>query len=319
MTTDTADDTARVAMFGVKIETDGSLFSENYKQVEPNNAGNTPDADTSTGETAKTGITVHSAGKLGSGGKDGKGISNLVAPGTKNTDGMVFSVTGTPEVSVKVEIKIDDDTASDIYLGQASLYPNMTTGEVYDSSTEDWDQQRYERVTYMNGTVYYPIQYTLEHTTTATGAGLPDWTSATVEVEKKPLSQVVAYLDTLSASTTYPAGTDLTKAFGWYRLTWEWAFEGQQTLNGSQVEATLVDKNDTLLGDLAAQKYGTNMNLVNEALTALKAASTGSGQAEAIGNIAFVDQTGNATQASGYYAYNLEAKLDFTITVTQVD
>ena len=296
VTTDTADDTARVAMFGVKIETSGSLFSENYLTTE-----NTP-------ATSSASASVSSKGALAAGGSSTNGISNLVAPGTKNSDGMIFSVTGTPEVSVNVEIKIDDDSASDVWLGQGLNYPNMTTGEVYDKSTEGWGT-RESVVTYTNNNNYYPIKYTLQHSTTSATDGY----SPVQGCEGVPLSDIVSYLDTLSAgaSTTYPAGTDLSTQFGWYKLTWEWAFDGDQTLNKQSFTKDIVDKNDTLLGDLAAQKYGASVTIVQDALDAIIAAG---GTAPSNG---LTETTSSTTASQGHYS--LEARLDFTITVTQVD
>ena len=321
VTTDTADDTARVAMFGVKIETSGSLFSENYKAATDNTPGTN---DPSTGGTAKAGITVHSAGKLGGTGTAEKDkISNVVAPGTKNTDGMVFSVTGTPEVNVNVELKVNTESASDVWLGQGLNYPNMTTGEVFDTSAapENAGEKatRQENVTFTNSN-YYPIKYTLEHSSTGTAgsySAVAKVNTSTGQVEKDVyltnvnLSDIVDYLDWLSksATTTYPAGTDLSSAFGFYKLTWEWAFE-----NNASGGDTNSDKQDTLLGDLASDKYGST-NIVTQAINALKAAGLSTPDPD----LTEIDSSSTTKTKAAQNKYSLEANLEFTITVTQVD
>ena len=285
VTMDTADDSARVAMFGVKIETEGSLFDKGYKET-----ANTPG-------TASLSVLSSTT-------------ANVAAPGTKNTDGMVFSITGKPEVSVNVSITIDDD-ASDIWLGQGLDYPNMTTGDVFNTDTTKYVK---ENVTFMNGQHYYPIQYTLQKSATNTPQA---WSTAEKVVEAKPLSAVVTYLQQLStsASTTYAPGTDLSDEFGYYKLTWEWAFDGPQTLNGQAFSKENVDMADTLLGDLAAQTYGGTVNnntIVADALNALKEASGGAV------TTTLTAAASNKTQAY-MNQYNLDALLNFTITVTQVD
>ncbi len=89
------EDTARVAKFGVVVTADGSLFDTTYKAV---GGGNTPGDGAA--DTDNTVLTVESS-------------DNVVAPGTKNTDGLTFAVTGQPEV-------LDDtgrcDIAADRYV-----------------------------------------------------------------------------------------------------------------------------------------------------------------------------------------------------------
>jgi hypothetical protein len=199
VTTGSASDSARVAKFGVVVTAEGTLFSKTYLNAE---GGNTPG-----GDAAATSLTVSSS-------------DNVVAPGTKNNTGLKFSITGTPEVDVKVTITASG--ANDIWLG-AGTYADMTS-----SNTTD---------TFTVSEAYYPIKYTLkkEGTTTAVATG--------------SLSDINTALTNLTS--TYKAGTNLADAtnngFGTYVLTWEWAFESE---GNSGIDD--VDRKDTLLGDLIA-------------------------------------------------------------------
>ena len=118
-TQNSSSDNARVAKFGVNITSSGSLFGTQYV----NGIG-------STGT-----ITVSSTDKV-------------IAPGTQNTEGITFRVSGTPEV--KVSISIRADSTSKVFLKQKSgFYPNTVT----ENSTTDK----------FNVTAdYYPILYTLK-------------------------------------------------------------------------------------------------------------------------------------------------------------
>lgn len=89
VTQGSADDTARVAKFGVVVTGSGFLFAETYKSV---GEGNNP------GDSSATLTVVSSNG------------DKVIAPGTKSTDdGMNINITGTPEVTVQVthEVTID--------------------------------------------------------------------------------------------------------------------------------------------------------------------------------------------------------------------
>ena len=80
-------DQARVAKWGVTVLVDGTLFSDSYK--------NNPTTYNAT-ETGKD-ITVQA---------ESSGI-NVVAPGTQNDTGMSITLTGTPEVDVKVDFNFE--------------------------------------------------------------------------------------------------------------------------------------------------------------------------------------------------------------------
>ena len=92
VTQGSATDSARVAKFGVEVKSTGSLFSKTYAKGD-----NTPGGET---------LSVESEEKV-------------VAPGTKNDTGLTLSLTGKPEVDVKVTFNVTN--ATEIHLGD--YYP----------------------------------------------------------------------------------------------------------------------------------------------------------------------------------------------------
>ena len=232
VTSDSASDTARVAKFGVTVTASGSLFDKTYLTT-----SNTPGGNTKETETDTTILSVESS-------TDDK----LVAPGTKNEDGITFAIAGTPEVDVQLDITVED-TLEEVFLKANSSLPDMTTGNATD--------------TFNNAADYYPVKFTLTQSTKADPL-----------VAGGTLAQVKTALTGLAAR--YDANTDLSTAVGTLKLTWEWDFDDSE--NGT------YDKQDTLLGDLAA---GT-------ALTP---------------TVVLTDGTD----------YNLEEKIEIAISVTQID
>lgn len=227
-------DNARVAVFGVEVTASGSMFAKTYINAA---GGNTP-------TTGTAGLTVSSSNN-----------DNVVAPGTKNTDGLAFSISGTPEVAVEVSFKVDTGSIKDIVLN-AGTYTDMTTSATGDRFTFAED--------------YYPIVYTLV-TPNATGTGKETTTGT--------LSEIAAKLNTLKLS--YAPGTDLSNVLDDVNLTWEWAFPANEDAE--------TNKKDTLLGNLAASKYG---------------------------DFEFAADEINLPRAADY---NLEANVEITVAVTQVD
>lgn len=183
-----ATDTARVAKWGVEVTAEGSeLFSDAYE------TGN---------KTVETSVVD----------------KNLVAPGTKNDSGVKFTLKGEPEVSVNVEITVDE--VKDVFL-KAGTYADMTTG----NDKAD---------TFAFGTDYYPVVFTLKN-----GAG--------TVLESGKMTDIEKYLEGLSG--IYAANTNLGSTEfnpnidGEYVLTWAWDFP--------TTENTERDQKDTLLGNLA--------------------------------------------------------------------
>ena len=118
---------------------------------------------------------------------------HLVAPGTKGSNFVVLSISGTPEVAVNVKIEAN---GTDVFL-KAGEYLDLTTAANSDKFTLATD--------------YYPITYTL----TKTGAATP--------VVTGKLDAIIEYLNDRSGN--YPANTDLTSEIGEYKLSWEWKFK----------------------------------------------------------------------------------------------
>ncbi len=191
--------TARVAKFGVEVSADSSsMFKTKY----------------TTDDTSATSITNSVSVTSGD-------SSKLVAPGTKEDNTLIFSITGTPEVAVKVEIKLD--VVSDVFL-KAGTYQDRTKAPYND--TFDVAEGG-----------YYPVVFTLKKGDTQIAQGNLD----TIETEIEKLSN------------NYEAGSDSTKSLaaiaGEYTLSWEWAFETGST----DEEKAKFNAADTLLGDLAAK------------------------------------------------------------------
>lgn len=215
VTSDEAEDTARVAKFGVTVTASGSLFDTTYKAATDNTPGGKNATDSEDGTT----LTVESSGAI-------NGISNVVAPGTKNDEGLTFAIAGTPEVDVKLDVVVDD-SLEEIFLN-AGTYPDMTTGN--EEGDDDID----------NFTIddpYYPVKFKLTQTKKNPETGKIETIELTQD-NKRKLSDVKDALKALSTNSI-DANTNLADTVGTLNLTWEWAFEGN-------------DQADTLLGDLAA-------------------------------------------------------------------
>lgn len=208
VTSDTASDTARVAKFGVVVTASGSLFSDAYLKA----TDNTPAPAWS---SSYSGDNISVAAESAD--------TKVVAPGTKSSDtGLTFSITGKPEVAVKLDVTAD--VTEQVFLKQNGALPKMTTGYTGD--------------TFNNTTDYYPVKFTLKQKKASAGA----WN---VLVDGGSLLDVKAKLEDLS-QTVIDANTDLAEQDygGIYQLTWKWDFDASG--------AGTNDDQDTLLGDLAA-------------------------------------------------------------------
>lgn len=190
-----SQDSARVAKWGVKLQMQGdSMFLNEY-------------------DKGDTGVTVVSK-SVTSGDSE-----KIVAPGTKSSDGTTgsstaarFSISGTPEVAVKIEIGFT--TYKDIFL-KAGTYSDPTGAD----STFNFDDD------------YYPVVFTLNQVANADG----DYADP-ILIASGNLATIAAKLEAYSG-TIYEPGTDLTATF---ELSWEWVFESGN------------DKADTYLGNLIA-------------------------------------------------------------------
>ena len=295
VTSGEASDSARVAKFGVIVTATGNLFDATYKTTENTpgkSTGTSPDYDTADHTT----LSVESSNG-----------NKLVAPGTKNTDGLTFGVTGTPEVDVNV--KLDFTAVKDVFLKANTALPDMTKAAYTGTFDNTGD--------------YYPIVFTLEgnylKNATLSVDGLDVTKKASEGKVSGTLAQIKAVFDALNNNGTgifVDANTDLATAIGSFKLTWEWKFEEytatemtsfaeaatgdgdksaeEAALAAAQAAFKLRDQRDTLLGDIAA---GTVVEYVD-------------------GNTNY-ELPQNYTKANNSYSTDVSVAL--TISVTQVD
>ena len=219
-------DSARVAKFGVVITASGKLFDKTYYS-QPSGSSNMPGVENDNDNN--TLLTVESSTN-----------DKVVAPGTKSdNDGLKLNITGAPEVDVY--IKYDITKVSDIYLKQFANYPDMTTSKV-----DEFD----------NTSDYYPIVFTLSGWMIGANASVIEAAETGATVTGNSVSgtidQVIAALQAINnvengKGVRVEANTDLaTSGYGELNLTWEWNFD----YDG----AGTYDQQDTLLGDIIAQK-----------------------------------------------------------------
>lgn len=112
VTGDEKGDSARVAKWGVTTNISGALFGAHYNGFEEAEGADQ--------------IAVDYTGSVDShAGVETDGEENIVAPGTKS-ENMTISIAGTPEVSGKIEVTVDEESNfSDIWL-QDGKYAVMT-------------------------------------------------------------------------------------------------------------------------------------------------------------------------------------------------
>ena len=260
-------DTARVAKWGVTVSASGSLFGKAY-------ASNSAGANANEIVASSTNVSSD---------------SNVVAPGTKNTTGLNFTVSGTPEVAYSLTVA-ENTRAQDIYLKEGtygymvavSLSSGADLTGLYLKS-DDGTYTKQTTGTYSSGDYcklvevatasadYYPISWSMgdNHYTSLSDSS----------------TGLVAALTALSQATVN-AGSAATID---KTITWAWDFDG----NGSGAN----DKLDTLLGDLMADNVYTGAKAL--------VVSTDSGD------------TYKAAKVGTNY--NLNVNLDIKITATQID
>lgn len=277
VTSDNTGDKARVAKFGVVVLGEGSLFAKSYLAADDN----TPGEKASDGKEIEE-LTVETSNG-----------DKLVAPGTKNDEGMTISVIGTPEVDVRVTIGISN--VKDVFLAAANDLPDMTTGkDAYFSNDED----------------YHPIVFTLAGSFVENNwkaikdtVGFDDLTAKEKgESISGSLETILSILEEVFDDGIYvDANEDLSEVIGTLKLTWEWKFV-QNENNPDKI--TDRDRKDTLLGDLAAYNEGDEIS-VTDLIPEEKL--------EAFEGLEADEEDWTAGD------YNLTVSLKLTVTVTQVD
>ncbi len=208
------NDTARVAKWGISITAgtkgvDGnSLFSKQY--------------DNTSNPTVATGAN-----------------DLVVAPGTANSEGTTFTISGTPEVDVKLTVAMTGSagtgSAQDIVLlKKATDDDSESEATAYTDYTKESGSS--EKFTLEKD--YYPVVFTLTHTnhgTNSLGNKMDTVTGTLADVEKA----LEAYLN----DKTIEANETLDEVF---KLTWAWDFD--------DTGAGTNDKADTYLGMAAANE-----------------------------------------------------------------
>lgn len=206
VTSKSASDSARVARFGVVIEAhDNTAFKTTYDTV---------DAGTSVSFNSVATTTTDS----------------LVAPGTGEDDAATLSITGKPEVAVRVALSM---TGTDVVLN-AGTYPDLTTPYPDDKFTLD--------------NPYHPVVFTLKQNSTKLASGT--------------ISDINTKLSALSKDCA--PGTDLGAEFGTYTLSWEWAFENAGIAKKDQADTllgTLVTPGATVSG-VGVGDYFSHLDLI---------------------------------------------------------
>ena len=262
-------DTARVAKWGVTVSASGSLFGKQYANKDAS-VGSANEIYVSASDTASV-----SAAK------------NVVAPGTKNTTGLNFTVSGTPEVAYSLTIA-EKTTATDIYL-KAGTYGYMVAVTLNDGADltglyleSGGTYTKQTTGTYSSGTYYqlvevatasadyYPISWSMGG---STYTSLSDSSNGLVKALKDLSKTVNAGVDAAINET----------------ITWAWDFDD----NGSGT----YDKLDTLLGDLMAGNVYTGAKAL----------------------VVSTDNGANYKAAVVGTNYNLNVNLDIIITATQID
>lgn len=262
-TTNNAADTARVAKWGVTVSASGTLFGKNYGK--------------NTSTVASDSIIAETHADI-----NVKGTDKVVAPGTKNDVGLKLSVTGTPEVTVK--LTAEDTAVSDVFLA-AGEYGVMVKAEGVNAATDISGYYTLEEDTYtLNGTTAYDgtkTYYQLTDSVTVDAAYYPiHWTvDGYDELNGKNLEEITTALVGKYNNKEFVAGTDLSTQGLTVTLKWAWTYHADDE----------KDKADTILGNLIAE------------------------------NTVVKKQTEGTYKKPTEVDYKLTATFNFKLTATQVD
>lgn len=317
-TQDSANDSARVAKWGVELQVVGNLYGETYGSVAK---GNGIFADDSA-----TDFTVQSK----------NAAEDVVAPGTKNEEGFTFSLQGTPEVSGKVTatlvheniylnagkygvmIPVPDGTIDAANYNEFENLYVGTKGSTYTAAGTAFD----DTATYFTledevdlTTNYYPVEYAMLGTGTVktsynegyTGALTIDTLAGLSEEIGKCFGTTVSSESVVDGRTTktysgitFKPNEDLQTVvtLGKQEINWKWDFCQETPECDDGNAACNACKADTILGLLQAKDA-----IVGEVVklngTEYKAPV--------------------AADGTNLNDYNLESYFSLDITVTQVD
>lgn len=203
VTSGTGVDHAKVAKWGVTVEGSGDMFAPTYAKDDNS-------------------LTVSANSVAVSNGRD-----NLVAPGTKKDNAAVVTLSGTPEVAVRVTYNAD----------HFALTGKWAYNDGQASSTDEY---------------YCPLIFKItDGTTTKTIDCMGEGMNSVTAVENAVKEAVAGF------SADYAPNTDLS-AVGrnGLKISWEWPFEGG-TAHPNQ-----TDVKDTYLGDLATATDTASHNTI---------------------------------------------------------
>ena len=193
ITSEKIEDDGRVGKWGVEVTTKGHLFAEQYKDTEV--------------AMNDSSITVQYVDYA-------KADQNVVAPGTKCTDGIEFTIKGKPEVDVNLNIEV---TAQDIVL-PAGKYVDPTVGNNAIETNVS------KQIPFELTEDYHPLKFYLK---TTGGARLAEGTLADIEAYLEGLSRDIN--SNVEIGSAVPFRSDVATANninGTYVLTWEWLYTG---------------------------------------------------------------------------------------------
>ena len=250
VTSDSGQDQARVAKFGVVASISGDLFGDSYSVADGNSI--------QTWEQNKPTVSANNQ------------TEKIVAPGTKNDKGMTFSVTGTPEVSTELKFDAARNSSGNEYVNSDIELRTGTFGVMVPVDSAK------VAVTSSNVGEYYALNGDKYSVATDPGAKLYELKDiANNTASYKPIvwkissdatntyatgDAVLAALKAKFETTAAAPNEDLSGKYGSQTITWEWAFETDKTTttspNGNVPTIYVSDTWDTILGDMIAAQGG---------------------------------------------------------------
>lgn len=204
VTTASGTDTARVAKWGIQMNSSGeSTFVDKYEMKADN---------------SKNSVV-------------GTAAADVVAPGTSGS--ATYTITGTPETAYQITFKAEN--VQDVFLG-AGVYTYTSTGMTYDPSMSQTVSEEYYPIKYN-----YVIK-TNNGTVTTTGAAydvdvVDGKKTYTVATDYNTLGEALAALGktTISFAADKDKPCDVT-----IELTWDWAFDQTSTESNANAYDTIL-------------------------------------------------------------------------------
>lgn len=216
VTSNTTTDQARVAKWGVTVSASGTLFGKAYGA---NDAGTDANSITATSTNVSAGV-------------------NVVAPGTKNDEGLQLKVAGQPEVAFAVTATASGE---DIYL-TAGTYGVMVEATGVNAATDVTKLYTLEGSTYQKGTTYDALEtyYQLLDKVELEADYYPIvWK---LDGAQKTMAELVDAVEYLAANYNANVSVNVT-----HNITWAWAIDtnnGADTILGNIGHATVVKASD---------------------------------------------------------------------------